>query len=62
MKQDKHIAEYKVVHGVPSSIDKQVNHLLDFEFELYGKPMVLTTSSNVDIMVQPMIRYRPTIF
>lgn len=57
MRQHRPIEEYKTVHGVPSSIDQQVNQHLKLGFELYGRPMVLATSSKVDIMVQPMIRY-----
>ncbi len=62
MKPHKSVAEYKTIHGFPSTIDMQVNHYLKQDFELYGKPMVIRIDSKVDIMVQTMIRCKPTIF
>ncbi len=62
MKQHKTVAEYKTIHGFPSTIDMQVNFYLKENFELYGKPMVVRIESKIDIMVQTMIRYKPTIF
>jgi len=58
MKQLRRIAEYKVVHGVPDSIERKVTHYLERGLELYGRPMVLATADKVDIMVQPMVRYK----
>lgn len=58
MRQHRPIAEYKVVHGVPSTIERHVNHYLELDFELYGRPMVLATADKIDIMVQTMIRYK----